>query len=633
MGRMLRLRSALGYAAALLAVLAVLPTGSPALAQGSASLRITPPNIENFPTVSVRASILDQSGLPLSQLSRESFQVLEDGQPVSITSIEPGQGGIRQVFVINSVDAMGVRDTLGRTRFDYVQTALMDWFQLPVANDFGKDDLSLVTSQGVLISHASSTALLASRLDSLAPEYSAEADRLASLMAGISLISGESGASEGPAAVVFATPPLLDVQDAEFQNALSLARQSGIAVYPVIVGLPENPEEPIDLSPFQRLADTTGGSLTILDSVDPDLTALAERVLSTRTQYLLQYRSRITESGQHTVRVEVVSDELNLASSERSFSVQVAAPEIVLVQPPNSITRSTEDPTLALDEVPPSSVSLEYLITFPDGHLRNLESVELIVDGQAVSDRSSPPFDQISWDVSGYLQDSQPLVRLAVTDELGLRSESMPHRITVQVNVPTVSLFALGPALVPLLVVLGIMAVGIIVAVAAMRTARTSPSEQPAYSHRSGGLQRLQRASLDHAGDLNEPEAFLVPVQDGEPIGEPIPLIGVDLTLGSDASLAAHPIMEPSVSGLHARLIRQAGGAYLIRDQGSTAGTWVNHQVLPSEGSRLHHGDLVHLGRVCLRFELAEPPPPPRIEVQPLEGGDMQEHREIEAPS
>lgn len=633
MGRMLRSRSALGYTAALLAVLAVLATGSPALAQGSASLRITPPNSESFPTISVRASILDQSGLPVSELSRESFQVFEDGQSVAITAIEPGQAGIRQVFVINTVDVMGVRDTLGRTRFDYVRTALMEWFQLPFATDFGQDDLSLVTAQGVLINHASSTALLASRLDPLIPEYSAEADRLASLMAGINLISGETGASEGPAAVIFATPPLLDLQDAELQNALSLARQSGIAVYPVVVGLPENPEEPIDLSPFQRLADTTGGSLTILDSADPDLTTLADRVLSTRTQYLLQYRSQITEPGQHTVRVEVVSDELNLASSEREFAVQVAAPEIILVQPPTSITRSTEDPTLALDEVPPSSISLEYLITFPDGHPREVESVELIVDGQTISERSSPPFGRITWDISGFLQDSQPLIRVAVTDELGLRSESMVHRVSVQVDVPTVSLFALGPALVPLLVVLGIMAVGIIIAVVAIRTTRSSPAEQPPYSQRSGGLQRLQRASLDHAGDLNDPEAFLVPVQDSEPVGEPIPLIGVDLTLGSDASLAAHPIMEPSVSGLHARLIRQAGGAYLIRDQGSTAGTWVNHQALPTGGLRLHHGDLIHLGRVCLRFELAEPPPPPRIEVQPLEGGNMEEHPEIEAQS
>lgn len=633
MGRMLRSRSAFGYAAALLAVLAILTAGPPAYAQGSATLRISPPNTDHFPTVSVRASILDRTGIPITDLSRESFQVVEDGQPVAVSSIEQGQAGIRQVFVLNTVETMGVRDSRGRTRFDYMRAALMDWYQLAPANDFGLDDLSLVTSQGVLISHAGSTALLASQLNQLTPEFPVGADRLEALMAGIGLISSESGALEGPAAVVFATPPLLDLQDSDFQNAVSQGRQSGIAVYPVIVGLSEESEEPIDLSPFQRLADSTGGSLTILDSQVPDLSNLASRLISARTQYLLEYQSQITQSGQHGLRLEVISDELSLGSGEREFAVEVAPPEILLVQPPASIRRHTDDPTLPLDQVPPSSMVLNTLITFPDHHPRSIRSIELIVDGQTFSESSTPPFDQITWDLAGYLQDSRPLIQVVVTDVLGLRSESMPHRVDLAVDVPTVSLFALGPALVPLLAILGIMAVGIAAVIVFMRIGRARRLDRSSLSPRSTGLQRLQRASLDHAGELAEPEAFLVPVQDGMPNGPAIPLIGVDLTLGSDATLAAHPILEPSVSGLHGRLIRQADGSYLVVDQDSTAGTWVNHQALPREGMRLRHGDLVHLGRVCLRFELAEPPPPPRIEVQPLEGGSMEEHREIEAES
>lgn len=620
MGSMLRSYTALGLAALLLATLATLTARTPVHAQGSASLRISPPDTGQFPEIRLRASVLDGAGLPIPELTRQSFQVFEDGQPVELSRIEQVQAGIRQVFVINTINSMGVRDTRGRTRFDYVRTALMDWFRLSPASVFGRDDLSLVTAGGVLISHAGSSALLASQLDRLAPEYASEGDLLAALLTGIGLISSEAGASQGPAAVVFATPPLLEIQNRNLQNALSLAQQSGISVYPVIVGLPQNPEDPIDLSPFQRLADSTGGTLTILDSAQPNLQTLAERLLATRTQYLLTYRSQIREAGRHSLRVEVINDDLSLVSSERQFSVEVAPAEIVLVQPPTEIRRATDDPTLGVDQIPPASIALEYLISFPDGHPRSLRSVELLVDGQVVAEQRTPPFGEITWDISGYLQDTQPRIQIALTDELGLQNASLPHRVQIRVDVPTVSLFALGPALQPLLAVLGILIIMIGAVVLALRLRRGGLVRESFAATRTRVQPILQRAGLDHASSLSEPEAFLVPLHDGEPSGSPIPLIGVDLTLGSDASLAAHPLREPSVSGLHARVIRQAGGQYLIRDQGSTAGTWVNYQSFPSDGIGLQHGDLIHLGRVCLRFELAEAPPPPQIEVHALDG-------------
>jgi pSer/pThr/pTyr-binding forkhead associated (FHA) protein len=93
---------------------------------------------------------------------------------------------------------------------------------------------------------------------------------------------------------------------------------------------------------------------------------------------------------------------------------------------------------------------------------------------------------------------------------------------------------------------------------------------------------------------------------DGE---EGIPLTGVDIIVGSDPSLAAVPIEDPSIDGMHARLIRQVDGDYLIRDQDSKAGTWVNFEPLPEEGKRLEHGDLIQFGATKFRFQLTDPPP------------------------
>jgi pSer/pThr/pTyr-binding forkhead associated (FHA) protein len=73
------------------------------------------------------------------------------------------------------------------------------------------------------------------------------------------------------------------------------------------------------------------------------------------------------------------------------------------------------------------------------------------------------------------------------------------------------------------------------------------------------------------------------------------------------------------VSGLHAQITRVAGGGYLIRDQGSVAGTWVNYEPVPAAGRSLEHGDLIHVGRVGLRFRLAAAPEPRRVRVTRLD--------------
>ena len=67
------------------------------------------------------------------------------------------------------------------------------------------------------------------------------------------------------------------------------------------------------------------------------------------------------------------------------------------------------------------------------------------------------------------------------------------------------------------------------------------------------------------------------------------------------------------------RLIRQAGGEYLLRDQGSVAGTWINYERLSDDGQNLHHGDLVHLGRVAFRFRRTGSPDWPDIRVEPAD--------------
>ena len=75
------------------------------------------------------------------------------------------------------------------------------------------------------------------------------------------------------------------------------------------------------------------------------------------------------------------------------------------------------------------------------------------------------------------------------------------------------------------------------------------------------------------------------------------------------------PLDDPSVEGLHARIIRQVDGSYFLRDQGSRAGTWVHYKQISDTGQKLSHGDIVHFGRSAHRFVLADPPPDKEIRI------------------
>ncbi|MRR28891.1 FHA domain-containing protein [bacterium] len=87
-----------------------------------------------------------------------------------------------------------------------------------------------------------------------------------------------------------------------------------------------------------------------------------------------------------------------------------------------------------------------------------------------------------------------------------------------------------------------------------------------------------------------------------------IPLSRRETKLGSDPQAVTYKISSPTVSPLHARILQTAEGGFLIQDSGSLAGTWVNYSPVPAQGLILHHGDLVQIGRVAFRFELANPP-------------------------
>jgi hypothetical protein len=119
------------------------------------------------------------------------------------------------------------------------------------------------------------------------------------------------------------------------------------------------------------------------------------------------------------------------------------------------------------------------------------------------------------------------------------------------------------------------------------------------------------------------PEASLVRLgEDGSPLSQTaIPLARTEVTIGRDPNLSTCLLDDPSVDGLHARLRVDALGRFLLADQGSVAGTWVNYAPISSEGTPLEHGDLIHFGRAVFRFQLGKPASGQKPSVTRLDAG------------
>jgi hypothetical protein len=104
--------------------------------------------------------------------------------------------------------------------------------------------------------------------------------------------------------------------------------------------------------------------------------------------------------------------------------------------------------------------------------------------------------------------------------------------------------------------------------------------------------------------------------EDGQPMAAPpIPVIAPEMTFGSDPMQVTRILDDPSVSPLHARL-QELDGEYILSDEKSVAGTWVNDELLAAP-RRLQHGDVVYIGRLSYRFILRKPPERPLPKITP----------------
>jgi hypothetical protein len=598
----------------------------PARAQVSARAVLYDLHTDAFPSQTAGLDVYDSAGGLVTDLPLAAVTLLEDGQPRPAEKLEDLTPGVQFALALNPGAYFAYRDTSGVSRYDKIYTILQNWAATH-ADDFG-DDLSFVPTEAVPSVHLASTAAFSDALETYSPPLALIKPTLDTLGHAIDAVSEDAPAAGMKRSVLFVTSPPTPDQIPVLQNLTQKAAGQNVQVNVWII-VPAEAFQTAGATALKDLAIQTGGQYILYSGQEP-LPGLEVYLAPLRHAYRVTYTSSILTSGEHTVAANLNMNGEIITSASLPFEVNIEPPNPMLVSPPRQIVREAPDErTLKPADFLPKGQTIEILVEFPDGRTRPLTRTTLFVDGEKAAENLSDPFDRFIWDVSGYSESGQHVLSVEAVDSFGLSRRSLGVPVTVTVVKPPTGLlpylsrnrlWVLAGALVGAGAVLGVVLVSGRTrrkrrSAQADRKASRDPLTQPVIRVRED--RRKGRFPWSRAGKPSD--AYLVRVKDdGQPLTAPsIPVVIPEMTFGSDPLQVNRILDDPSVSPVHAR-IRQENGQYMLYDEKSTAGTWLNYDPLTAP-ARLRHGDIIQIGRYSYRFMLRKIPEPAAPKVTPID--------------
>jgi hypothetical protein len=551
--------------------------------------------------------------------------VLENDQPHPVSGLVESTPPAQIVIAINPGPALAVRDGEGIERIRRVREVLSGWASArPPENP---DDMSLVSIAGPIITHAKPDAWAIS-LNAFQPDFRTTTPNVQLLSIALNTVNEGTPQPGMKRAILLITPHMEDANiDLLLNDVAEQALASKVRVFVWFVDS-DLFFATASATAFKALALQTGGDYFAFSGKEvlPDPETYFSPL---RHSYSINYNSTLTTGGEHSLAVQVQTAAGAITSGSQAFNLDVQPPNPILVMPPAQIVRQApQDDPFNTELFLPEEQDLEIIIEFPDNHPRPLARTTLYIDGQPVAQNEAEPFDSFVWDLSGYTESAEHTLVVEAVDSLGMSKASMgvPVMVTV-VHAPSgvqafLARYRSYIAIGAIVVAGGTLLIVLLTGRLRFRSRRerradrkrfTDPVTQPVNIQQAEPPKKKQagRAPWARGGErVQDAPAYLTRLRsDGEPMtGNPVPLAEPETTFGTDPVQATHVLDHPSIAALHARLKRTEGGDFLLLDNNSVAGTWVNYDPVPKGGRVLKHGDVVHFGQLMYRFSLKNPP-------------------------
>ncbi|MBN1303391.1 MAG: FHA domain-containing protein [Anaerolineales bacterium] len=598
----------------------------PVQAQSGAYAALYPADSSQFPQITTLLDVFNDQGQFISGLTPVEVSVLEDGQPRTVDELVEFAVGAQIVVAINPGPSLDIRDGEGLSRYERISLALRNWAQSLPADT--QDDLSLVSSTGPILANGTPAEWIGA-FNGYQPDFDITRPGLQVLNFAFDTANLPPRQPGMKASILLVTP---HIEEPNIQPALEAfttrAIEEHIQVNVWFSDTETQFNHPSALA-LQAMAQRTGGRYLAFSGVgplpDPEL-----YLVTLRRVYRLVYTSQLASPGDHQLAVQVITNGMQLVSPEITFPLDIQPPNPILVSPPAQIVRrAPEDRPFDEEILLPNQQQIEMIIEFPDRHPRPLQRTALYVDGVLVDENLEEPFDVFLWDLELYTTSAQYDLSVEAEDILGLQKQSLTVPVIVTIIYPPGGALAMLVRNNRFITIGAISMAGLVLAlilfsgwrrITSLRERRQAratledPVTQPVLispPEPKSAPQKESRSPLirRQAFKRNAAPAYLVSLDaEGAMTENRIPILGAELTLGTDPIQCSQVLDDTSVSPFHSRVYHSKDGQYFIADNASVAGTWVNYDPISQGGVQLKHGDRINIGQLAFRFSLKKAP-------------------------
>jgi hypothetical protein len=645
------IRRASGFLILLFITLFLLPARAFAQEESSdINVYLSTPDTANFPEVSTFLKPFDKNGNFIHGLKADNLVIFEDELPITDLVLEENRPGAQAVIVILPGPTFALRNAQAVSRFDVLLETLKGWATSKTGSDL--DDLSLIIAEGGRVIHTSDTKDLLSALETPVENLRQAVPNLDLAFQAVEIAADASPRPGMGKAVFLVTPPLDNSYAQSLENLAARAREQNVQLNVWMVG-PDDPSTQAAIERLRSLARTTSGQFGIFsEATDWPIEIFLENL---RESYRVSYSSLVRSSGTHQVFAEVQAEPGTALSNVQSFEINLQPPVAAFILPPLEILREPsindeQNPMeIPITEYTPKFQELQIVFDYPDGLARPIVKSRLLVDDTIVAENDQPPFDSFTWDISTYLANGSHKLRVELEDHLGLVGSSSEILVDVNILPPEINWTSVIKQNLPVVSGLAGLLTGAVVFLVLILSGWLKPrqpcKEGPKKSlkkrlagslvqtlaipadiarNQTSWISRLQKSYRPSTGKIL---AYLTPIENDysamiklnhqkdarsrrfshSNVLTPIPIRTEELTVGSDPEQALLMLTDPSVENLHARLCLQPDQKFMVFDNETTAGTWVNYSQISAEGQRINQGDIIHFGRAGFRFTLERP--------------------------
>ena len=528
-----------------------------------------------------------------TSLSASQVVVIENENQVPVDSLESEYVGVHFGLVINPERTLVLTYASGYSNYDRMLTAMRELGSdlTPVTGDV----YSLFINPGIHYDQLENYTEWKNALEGYKENQRQMTSSLQSLESAIQQLTSSPQTKE--TVLVFMTPY---IETADIPVLTALIQQAGEAGIPVHIWMTAAPVliGSAYQTDLQTVCETWEGSLTILSGsqIPPNP---RDYLKGKGYRYTISWESQIRSGSTQQISLRLTPPgEDVLTSAVGNVALEVLPISLSFSNMPEQLTVTMRDDEL----IEPAQLAIQAAIEFPDGFPREILSTSLYANGKLVQQHNEAPFGDFLLDLSTYRDQAKLSLQLSLKDALAFETRSEMKYVEVTWSDPTASQPKSLTSNLWLWLGLGVVALGLL-AVIFLPTRLKRKKVKPASLESSAPSAPTTRPEPESHVPVRTYGSLIKLDRDNTPCAEKPLLLLKEITLiGTDPQLANLVLNDDALEPLHAEIHAFLDGRTRLTDFHTTAGTYVNFEAVDTKGVEIHHGDILHFGRLSYRF-------------------------------